>query len=374
MLIIDTAGRLQNKADLMAELAKIVRVLKKLDPSAPHSVVLVLDATTGQNALNQVQIFQEIAGVTSLVVTKLDGTARGGILVAIAERFGLPVNAIGVGEGVDDLQAFDAEDFARAIAGLDSQECSSSLKPSRRRRAESAPASGAALAAKLAIELGPLLVFFGANAAAGIYAATAVFMVATLIALGVAWWRYHKLPVMPLVSGAVVLVFGGLTLYLRDETFIKLKPTIVYLMFAVLLGAGLLLKKPVLELLLGPVFNLTERGLAQADAALGLLLHRHGGGQRAGLAQCLDRRLGELQGLRLPAAHLPVRPRPDAADAALQRADGAGTRRRASATSRTRAPKHGLKPTGSRLSCDRSCRAKLARTDMCADGYDFHQT
>jgi fused signal recognition particle receptor len=110
---------LQNKSDLMAELAKIVRVLKKLDPAAPHSVVLVLDATTGQNALQQVQIFREIAGVTSLVVTKLDGTARGGILAAIAERFRLPVNAIGVGEGVDDLQAFDADDFARAIAGLD---------------------------------------------------------------------------------------------------------------------------------------------------------------------------------------------------------------------------------------------------------------
>jgi fused signal recognition particle receptor len=119
VLIIDTAGRLQNKADLMAELAKIVRVLKKLDVSAPHSVVLVLDATTGQNALNQVQTFQEIAGVTGLVVTKLDGTARGGILAAIAERFGLPVNAIGIGEGIDDLQAFDAQDFARAIAGLD---------------------------------------------------------------------------------------------------------------------------------------------------------------------------------------------------------------------------------------------------------------
>jgi fused signal recognition particle receptor len=121
VLIIDTAGRLQNKADLMAELAKIVRVLKKLDPAAPHSVVLVLDATTGQNALNQVQIFQEIAGVTNLVVTKLDGTARGGILAAIAERFALPVSAIGVGEGVDDLQAFDPQDFARAIAGLDTR-------------------------------------------------------------------------------------------------------------------------------------------------------------------------------------------------------------------------------------------------------------
>jgi fused signal recognition particle receptor len=115
--LIDTAGRLQNKSDLMAELAKIVRVLKKLDDSAPHSVMLVLDATTGQNALNQVQIFQDIAGVTGLVVTKLDGTARGGILIAIAERFGLPINAIGLGEGIGDLEPFDADDFAAAIAG-----------------------------------------------------------------------------------------------------------------------------------------------------------------------------------------------------------------------------------------------------------------
>jgi fused signal recognition particle receptor len=117
VLLIDTAGRLQNKGDLMAELAKIVRVLKKIDESAPHSVVLVLDATTGQNAINQVQIFQEIAGVTNLVVTKLDGTARGGILVAIAARFGLPINAIGIGEGIEDFEPFDAHDFARAIAG-----------------------------------------------------------------------------------------------------------------------------------------------------------------------------------------------------------------------------------------------------------------
>lgn len=120
--------------------------------------------------------------------------------------------------------------------------------------------SGSALTAKLAIELGPLLVFFGANAAAGIYVATATFMAVTPIALGVAWWRYHKVPVMPLVSGVVVLVFGTLTLYLHDDTFIKLKPTIVYLAFAAFLGAGLLLKKPVLELLLGSVFNLTEQG------------------------------------------------------------------------------------------------------------------
>jgi fused signal recognition particle receptor len=121
VLLIDTAGRLQNKADLMAELAKIVRVLKKIDASAPHGVILVLDATTGQNALNQVEIFKEIAGVTGIVVTKLDGTARGGILVAIAERFRLPINAIGIGEGLDDLKPFDAHDFARAIAEAKSE-------------------------------------------------------------------------------------------------------------------------------------------------------------------------------------------------------------------------------------------------------------
>ena len=120
-LLIDTAGRLQNKSDLMAELAKIVRVLKKLDSSAPHGVILVLDATTGQNAIAQVEIFEQIAGVTGLVVTKLDGTARGGILVAIAERFKLPICAIGVGEGLDDLKPFDAHDFARAIAGAKSE-------------------------------------------------------------------------------------------------------------------------------------------------------------------------------------------------------------------------------------------------------------
>jgi fused signal recognition particle receptor len=117
VLIIDTAGRLQNRDELMSELEKIIRVIKKLDDSAPHAVLLTLDATTGQNALNQVEIFGKRAGVTGLVMTKLDGTARGGILVAIARRFGLPVHFIGVGEGVDDLEAFTAGDFASAIAG-----------------------------------------------------------------------------------------------------------------------------------------------------------------------------------------------------------------------------------------------------------------
>ena len=119
ILFIDTAGRLQNKQYLMDELDKIVRVIKKQDEAAPHAVLLVLDATTGQNAMAQAEIFTKVAGVTGLIMTKLDGTARGGILVAIAEKFRIPVHAIGVGEGIEDLQPFDAEGFARAIAGLE---------------------------------------------------------------------------------------------------------------------------------------------------------------------------------------------------------------------------------------------------------------
>jgi fused signal recognition particle receptor len=120
VVLVDTAGRLQNRTELMGELEKMLRVMRKADPAAPHAVLLVLDATVGQNALSQVDIFGKIAGVTGLVMTKLDGTARGGILVAIAARFGLPVHFIGVGEGVDDLAPFTARDFSRAIVGLDS--------------------------------------------------------------------------------------------------------------------------------------------------------------------------------------------------------------------------------------------------------------
>ncbi|MFC5739610.1 signal recognition particle-docking protein FtsY [Sinirhodobacter huangdaonensis] len=118
LLMIDTAGRLQNRADLMEELAKIVRVIRKKDPDAPHNTLLVLDATTGQNALNQVEIFSKIADVSGLVMTKLDGTAKGGVLVALADKFGLPIHAIGVGEQIDDLAPFDPEDFARALVGM----------------------------------------------------------------------------------------------------------------------------------------------------------------------------------------------------------------------------------------------------------------
>ena len=119
VLIMDTAGRLQNRTELMDELEKVVRVMRKVDPEAPHASLLVIDATVGQNAMSQVEIFGRVAGITGLVMTKLDGTARGGILVAIAEKYKLPVHFIGVGEGVDDLEPFEARDFARAIAGLD---------------------------------------------------------------------------------------------------------------------------------------------------------------------------------------------------------------------------------------------------------------
>ncbi|MGR3714908.1 MAG: signal recognition particle-docking protein FtsY [Shimia sp.] len=119
LLMIDTAGRLQNRQDLMEELAKIVRVIRKKDPDAPHNTLLVLDATTGQNAISQVETFQKLADVSGLVMTKLDGTAKGGILVSLADKFGLPIHAIGVGEQIDDLQSFDPEEFAAALTGLE---------------------------------------------------------------------------------------------------------------------------------------------------------------------------------------------------------------------------------------------------------------
>jgi fused signal recognition particle receptor len=119
ILLIDTAGRLQNKANLMAELQKIVRVVKKVDPLAPHSVLLVLDATTGQNAHSQAEIFREMIGVTGIVMTKLDGTARGGVLVSLAEKYGIPIHAIGVGETADDLRPFEARAYARSLVGIE---------------------------------------------------------------------------------------------------------------------------------------------------------------------------------------------------------------------------------------------------------------
>jgi len=147
------------------------------------------------------------------------------------------------------------------ISGARSRAMKAKMQQRRRgKNAGGAKPSEPTQALKLAIELGPLLIFFAANYAAGIYAATGAFMVATLVALAAAWWLFHKVPIMPIVSGVVVFVFGGLTLYLQDETFIKLKPTIVYVTFALLLAGGYLMKKPLLALLFGPMFNLTHEG------------------------------------------------------------------------------------------------------------------
>ena len=194
MLLIDTAGRLQNKAELMNELEKVVRVIRKVDASAPHAVLLVLDATVGQNALSQVEAFHRTAGVTGLVMTKLDGTARGGILVALAEKHKLPVHFIGVGEGIDDLAPFTARDFAkRAICrGKFERSCS---KSELMDKTQPHPLF------KLATELGPLIVFFVANAKFHLFAATGAFMVAIVAAMIASYVVTKHIPMMALVTG-----------------------------------------------------------------------------------------------------------------------------------------------------------------------------
>ena len=198
---------------------------------------------SGQNALNQVEIFGKTAGVTGLVMTKLDGTARGGILVAIADKFGLPVHFIGVGEGVDDLAPFTARDFARAVVGLMNRAVTETP------HGDEKPQLNPVL--KLVLDIGPLVLFFAANAKFGIFVATGAFMVAILAALAVSYAMTRHLAVMPLVTAIIVLVFGGLTLVLHDDLFIKLKPTIIYVLFGATLLGGLAFGKP----LLGMVFD-----------------------------------------------------------------------------------------------------------------------
>ena len=232
-------GRLQNKAELMDELDKIVRVMRKVDAAAPHAVLLVLDATVGQNALSQVDAFQKTAGVTGLVMTKLDGTARGGILVAIAAKFALPVHFIGVGEGVDDLAPFTARDFARRSRG--SRESCIARVDGIRREHETPLSRGHIRRStknhfiplfKLALDLGPLIVFFAANREGRHVCRDRRVHGRDLIALVVSYVLVRHVPMMAIVSAVIVVVFGGATLVLHDETFIKLKPTIIYSLFA----------------------------------------------------------------------------------------------------------------------------------------------
>ena len=263
VVLMDTAGRLQNRAELMSELEKIIRVMRKVDSDAPHAVLLVLDATVGQNALSQVEIFGRIAGVTGLVMTKLDGTARGGILVAIADKFALPVHFIGVGEGVDDLEPFTARDFADAIAGTEEHGGMMAHQATRPPLTETAaPPQRKALnpIVKFILELGPLALFFAVYSRLGIFRRDRR-------SDGGRPGHAHRLlrdaqriPIMPLVTAVIVLIFGSLTLIFHDETLIKIKPTALYILFGAALFVGLWLKKPLLKILFDGALHVTEEG------------------------------------------------------------------------------------------------------------------
>ena len=258
VLLIDTAGRLQNRTELMNELEKIVRVIKKVDPSAPHAVLLVLDATVGQNALSQVEMFRKAVGVTGLVMTKLDGTARGGILVAIAAKF--------PGAG-----ALHRRRRKRRRSGA---VLGAGFRPRRRRArfiieaairkaqanmtATTKPQLNPLL--KLAFDLGPLVLFFFANSRYGIFVATGTFMVAVLAALAASYVLTRQLPIMPVVTAIIVLVFGGLTLILHNDVFIKIKPTILYALFGAVLLGGLFFGKSFLGIVFNSLFHLTDEG------------------------------------------------------------------------------------------------------------------
>ena len=269
VLLMDTAGRLQNRAELMGELEKVIRVMKKVDPEAPHAVLLVLDATVGQNALSQVETFGRIAGVTGLVMTKLDGTARGGILVAIADKFALPVHFIGVGESVDDLEPFAARDFAHAIAGLASERATCATrrrsrgKPGMTDNREAAPTRRRTInpMLKLALELGPLAVFFAVYwKSSNLIFATGVLMVGVVATLAISYALLRRIPIMPLVTAVIVVIFGSLTLFFQDTTFAKIKPTVLYVLFAGALFGGLAINRPLLPVLFDGALNLTAEG------------------------------------------------------------------------------------------------------------------
>ena len=300
VVLIDTAGRLQNKAGLMAELEKIVRVLKKVDDSAPHAVLLVLDATTGQNALSQVEAFKAAVPLTGLVMTKLDGTAKGGILVTLADRFGLPVHFIGVGEEAEDLQVFDAQAFANALTGA-------ALSEPANENAWQAPLT------RLALDLGPLLLFFGAFEFFGIYVATAVFMVAIVVSLGLGYLHYKRIMPMPVFTAVLVLVFGGLTLYLHNDMFIKVKLTVLYAFFGLTLIGGLAFRRLFIKYIFGQAFELTEEGWRKLTWRWGFFFLALAVANEIIWRNYSTHIWVVLQGLGDHPADLPVRPDPGAA-------------------------------------------------------------
>ena len=218
LLIIDTAGRLHNKVELMEELKKMTRIIQKNDEEAPHNKILVLDSTIGQNTYNQIDSFHQNIGLTGVIMTKLDGSAKGGSLIGITRKYNLPIHALGVGEKIDDLIPFIPKDFINALLGDNTGE--------KKMKAY----------IKLFCEVIPLIVFFLVNSydkvilkeipLEGIFQATFYFIIVSIVVIPIAWYIDRKIPWMPIVTGAFLIVFGSLTIFLKDDFFIKFKPTL----------------------------------------------------------------------------------------------------------------------------------------------------
>ena len=291
---MDTAGRLQNRAELMGELEKIIRVMKKVDPEAPHAVLLVLDATVGQNALSQVEIFGRIAGVTGLVMTKLDGTARGGILVAIADKFA-PAGAFHRRRrGRRRSRAVRRPRFRRGDRRGRASGGMKALGWRGRERDRGPPPYRGAKAlspiVKFALELGPLVLFFVANSRpgwfhglvggllpeglapekVGMLTATSILMVTAVVAVAISWALTRRVPIVPVVTMVMVLVFGALTLWLQDKTFIEIKLTLVYCLLGGALLGAMAFGKMLLPIVLESAIRLDRAGWRMLTIRWGL--------------------------------------------------------------------------------------------------------
>jgi fused signal recognition particle receptor len=249
VVLIDTAGRLQNKQALMDELLKIIRVIRKVDPEAPHEVLLVLDATVGRNALAQEQVFGRMAMVSGIVMTKLDGTARGGVLVPVAHASDAPIKLIGVGEGIDDLQPFNAAGL-RPLAGRDRRSGAGGMTPLREK-----PSPWVRLGVDFGAPGAFLIAYFVSR---DILTATWALVAGSAVALALGWVIEKRVAPLPLVAGFAAIVFGGLTLFFHDDFWVKVKPTALNLCFSGFLLGGVLTRRSPLKAILGEVVRLPD--------------------------------------------------------------------------------------------------------------------